>query len=122
MLYCNNANAIGYYIGTTDTPTTSSISSTVMSTKEGYNNTLYYPHQTYENIDGSNDGNSNCSYYWLASPSTRYADLVFGVGYDGYVGGNVYNHGGIAVRPVVSLKSGISGSKVEGVWELGTNY
>ena len=50
----------GYYIGLVENPTTTSIDYQVMQSKEGYNNTLYYPH--HEWIE-------SCYAYWLASPS-----------------------------------------------------
>ena len=53
----------GYYVGTSPDPTGSySIQSSVMSTKEGCNNKLYYP-----NISGYDSTWS----YWLASPSAE---------------------------------------------------
>ena len=45
-LYCNKTNENGYYIGTSSSLSSSdySINSSVMSAKDGYNNSLYYPH------------------------------------------------------------------------------
>ena len=43
-LYCNKTSEYGYYVGTSSNPTSTTISSKVMSAKDGYNNSLYYPH------------------------------------------------------------------------------
>ena len=115
-LYCNNANENGYYVGTTDTPTGYYID---LSGKTGYGNTLFYPHQTYDNLDGTDAG--DCNGYWLASPSAGIAGNVLYVSYHGRVNANSYDDDGLAVRPVVSLKSGILGSKDGTAWVLGTN-
>ena len=85
----------GYYIGTAENPTTYWID---YSSNEGYNNTLYYPHQ--EEFD-------NCYGYWLASPSAHYVDYLIYVYYYGYVDYNGYSLIGVAFRPVVSLPSDI---------------
>ena len=75
-----------------------------MSAKEGYKNKLYYPHTSnYNETDG----------YWLASPSaSRYGNYVLYVAYNGsvdYINYRYdYNDYGSGLRPVVSLKSGVS--------------
>ena len=90
----------GYYVGTSTDPTGSySISSSVMSAKEGYKNKLYYPHTSSYN---SSNG------YWLASPYASYSNGVFNVRYDSGVHGNYYDSSDLSVRPVVSLNSGIT--------------
>ena len=94
----------GYYVGTSSSPTNYGISSSVMSAKEGYKNKLYYPHTSnYNETDG----------YWLASPSaSRYGNYVLYVAYNGsvdYINYRYdYNDYGSGLRPVVSLKSGVS--------------
>ncbi len=97
-LYCNRASSTGYYVGTTNEPTTTQISSNVMSVKQGYQDELYYPHRAEYN---------SCSGYWLASPSAngRYGEM--NVGYGGYVGDNDCSINYCGVRPLVHLKSGI---------------
>ena len=58
----------GFYVGLTENPTSTYIG---VSSKEGYNNPLYYPHQS---------DYSNCYGYWLASPSattTAYVMYVY---------------------------------------------
>ena len=73
-LYCNNTNIDGYCVGTSSNPGGYTISSSVMSVKDGYNNSLYYPH--HEDVS---DGDESCSSYWLASPAPSYHDSVFQV-------------------------------------------
>ena len=89
----------GYYVGTSQDPTTTYIENRVMSAKEGYNNKLYYPHtSSYNRTNG----------YWLASPSAGYVSYVLYVRYDGYVNSYTYDNSYLGVRPVVSLNSGIT--------------
>ena len=107
-LYCNNTNSTGYYVGTSSNPSTYYIESSVMNKKDGYNNSLYYPH--HESIS---DGDKNCYYYWLASPSANYSGNVLYVGYYGYVYGYGYGGANMGVRPVVSLNSEIKVNATE---------
>jgi len=83
-----------YYVGTTENPSTLWID---YSSKEGYNNTLYYPHQ--ESID-------NCIAYWLAS-SAPGGNSVMCVFSNGNVSSGSYYYPNVAFRPVVSLPSNI---------------
>ena len=85
----------GWYIGNTENPTTTSI---YLSSKTGYGNTLYYPHQAAE---------QSCNGYWLASPSAYAANFVMYVYYGGSVisGGNSSTR--IGFRPVVCLPSSV---------------
>ena len=101
-LYCNNTYSTGYYVGTSSKPTSISISSSVMSAKDGYNNSLYYPH--HEDIS---DGNKNCYYYWLASPSAYSSNYVLDVHCSGSVNNYGYSNAIMGLRPVVSLNSEI---------------
>ncbi len=104
-LYCNNTNSNGYYVGTSSNPTSAAISSSVMSAKDGYNNSLYYPHHA-SISDG--DGNYDyCDSYWLASPAANSSYNVLNVHCNGYVYSSIYNDTNMGVRPVVSLNSGI---------------
>lgn len=66
-LYCNKTSGTGYYIGTSSKPSTDHVNANEMTRKEGYNNTLYYPH--HEDVL---DGDRACIAYWLASPSDCY--------------------------------------------------
>lgn len=101
-LYCNNTNEYGYYVGTSLSSSDSIISSDVMRAKDGYNNSLYYPHH-----EGISDGDKICYYYWLASPSAANSYIVLNVCGDGFVYVTSYDYPYMALRPVVSLNSGI---------------
>ena len=91
-----NTNTNGYYVGTSANPETTYVD---MSNTAGYADTLYYPHQS---------DYSNCYAYWLAAPSARDANAIMGVYYHGNVYGNYYYNNYIGVRPLVSLKSGVT--------------
>ena len=99
-LYCNNTNENGYYVGTSSKPTSTEISFSVMSAKDGYNNSLYYPHH-----ESVSDGDNSCSYYWLASPSAYSSRFVLGVDCSGTVDYDYFGYTYVGVRPVVSLNS-----------------
>ena len=102
-LYCNNTNSTGYYVGTSSKPTSTYINSSVMNQKEGYkNSTLYYPRKS-----GVSDGDNNCNYYWLASPSAHGSLIGLGVSYSGTVDYYAYYGTVLGLRPVVSLNSEI---------------
>ena len=106
-LYCDKTSSIGYYIGTSSKPSTDHVSENEMPRKEGYNNTLYYPH--HEDVL---DGDRACIAYWLASPNDcYYKNYVVQVWRSGNVTGYPYNafgEDGMALRPVVSLNSEIT--------------
>ena len=59
-----DANPTGYTVGLTENSLKSYINSSDMQAKEGFGNTLYYPH-------GSTSGTkwNSCGGYWLATPS-----------------------------------------------------
>ena len=92
-----NTNTNGYYVGTSANPTTYSVN--MLSDKAGYGDTLYYPHQSeYFGCDG----------YWLAAPSA-YQDCNIMYVYDiGFVYNTLYFLNTFGVRPLVSLKSGVT--------------
>ena len=94
-----NTNTDGYYVGTSANPTTDSVN--MSSDYAGYGDTLYYPRQT---------DYSNCYGYWLAAPTANYTYSIMGVYYVGIVGyiGNNYLSNNFGVRPLVSLKSGVT--------------
>ena len=85
----------GWYIGNTENPTTTYIS---LSSKTGYGNTLYYPHQAVE---------QSCKGYWLASPSAYDSFYVMNVKFDGYVTASNYFYSNNGFRPVVCLPSSV---------------
>ena len=101
-LYCNNTNGTGYYVGTSTSPSDYSIISSVMKAKDGYNNSLYYPH--HEKVS---DGDKGCYSYLLASPSAGGSNYVLGVAYTGQVSTGTCDDTELNLRPVVSLNSGI---------------
>ena len=85
----------GFYIGANENPTSYYIG---LSSKDGYNNLLYFPHKSYY---------SNCYGFWLASPSARDTDGVVYVGNDGGVSAIYYSSSYCSVRPLVCLPSNI---------------
>ena len=100
-----NTNPSGYYVGTSANPTDYSVN---MSNTAGYGDTLYYPHQS---------AYSNCSGYWLAAPSARSNGDIMTVYYYGDVYSDYYSYYSddtFGVRPLVSLKSGVTLQKNSG--------
>ena len=91
-----NTNTYGYYLGTSANPETTEVD---MSNTAGYGDTLYYPHKSKP---------SNCYGYWLAATSADGDAYIMGVYYDGEVDGRGYASTGYGVRPLVSLKSGVT--------------
>ena len=92
-----NTNTNGYHLGTSANTTDNSVQ--ITSEKAGYGDTLYYPHQS---------NSSNCYPYWLASPSAANPDAFLYVDYNGIVRYITYVYGRNGVRPLVSLKSGVT--------------
>ena len=88
MLYCNNANDLGNYVGTIDKPEEHEVN---ICEKKGWNNILY---------------NRGC---WLATPAAKYDYFVYGIGYGigGLSGGN-YHSNTNCLRPVVSLNKDVT--------------
>lgn len=80
-LYCNNSSSAGYYVGNTSSPSTTNIN--MLSDANGYADTLYYPHTI---------SVSNCSGYWLASPSAFGAHIVMSVFNNGDVSNYHYSN------------------------------
>ncbi len=108
-----DANTTGYQVGLTAESLSDSISVADMKAKEGFSNTLYYPHVYTSSTQYSS------VFYWLASPSSDVSSqYVLRVNYTGGVGGVPYSWG-CGVRPVVCLKSGITAEQdANGVWQL----
>ena len=111
-LYCNNTNSNGYYVGTGSNPSTDSIGTDVMRAKDGYNNSLYYPHH-----EGISDGVDNCRGYWLASTyaadDSSNENYVLAESNNGFMGGASCGETQLSLRPVVSLNSGIKVNATE---------
>ena len=102
-----NTNTNGYYIGNTENPTTSSCS---LSSDSGYNDTLYFPHQS---------SVSSCYGYWLASPSANSTSSLMYVNYSGLVSSSFYYSNISGCRPLVCLSSNITGAKgADNIWRF----
>ena len=92
-----NTNTNGYYVGTSANSETTYVD---MSNTAGYGDTLYYPHQS---------AYSNCYTYCLAAPSVFHTDSIMCVSCNGSVSGyGSYYNDYFGVRPLVSLKSGVT--------------
>ena len=102
-LFCNNTNADGYYVGTTSSPKGDYIGVSVMSSKKGYQNKLYYPHTSVV-LDGA----FSCESYWLSSPDSANTYRIFSTKYDSLLSSNGVNNKVVVLRPVVALNSGIT--------------
>ncbi len=107
-------NHKGYYLGTSENEEKYGLSKEIMQAKDGYKNSLYYPHREDNIIDG--DNNVTCRKYWLVSPSAAILFDLITIQNDGYI---IYhdctNNSGdeAALRPVVSLNSGIKVNATE---------
>ena len=99
----------GYYIGTSENPT--SYTQSVSNDTSGYNDTLYFPYKTVQ---------SNCSGYWLASPSTDNTSVVMLVYCDGYVYYDIHYINIYGACPAVYLTSDVytSGKDASGAWVI----
>ena len=97
-----NTNTNGYYVGTSANPETPKVD---MSNTAGYGDTLYYPHQSEY---------FGCNGYWLAAPSADKpshfmdVDRYGNVSYFGYHSIDDDYYIDLGVRPLVSLKSGVT--------------
>ena len=100
-VYCDKANANGYYVGTSSKPTSTSFS---LNKNENKGGELYFAN----NFSALTDGNNTVDYYWLASPCANYSSHLLYVDYGGDVYSNSYNIGYGGLRPVVCLGSGIT--------------
>ena len=104
-----NINENGYYIGSTENPTTTycNISN---NANTGYNDKLYFPHK---------EAINNCYGYWLASPSADNPDYVIFVRSSGRISNYSYSSDSRWVRPLVSLKSDITATRsLDEIWVL----
>ena len=91
----------GYYIGTSENPSSYFLRDSVMNQKKGYSNKLYYPHT-------ENNGSRG---YWIASPSGEDVNdkgNLLSIDFKGWVTGMFYYDSEYSIRPVVSLKSKIT--------------
>ena len=105
-------NSTGYQIAKESGSLTTWIS---VADYEGFDNTLYYPH----NKPGSTSTWNSCYGYWLASPSAFGTNLLLLMHYSGIVANTGYSNFYYGVRPVVCLKSTVNMTKdANGVWQL----
>ena len=86
-----------------------------LSGNTGRNNTLYFPHKTYQNI---NNETNEVYGYWLASPSAQGANYVMYVYFNGYVNNYGYNNAYCGVRPAVYLPSTVKLNTSGTVWTI----
>ena len=100
-VYCDSANANGYYVRTSSGSSTISIS---LNKNENNGGELYFAN----NYSALTDGNNTVDYYRLASPCAEESYILLDVRYYGSVYSSSYagNCGGL--RPVVCLGSGIT--------------
>ena len=99
-LYCNKTDEYGYYVGKNQNSSENQIR---VEDKEGYNNKLYFP---YKQI--VLDGDYSCREYWLASPLGENDFGVCTIFYNAFISGYDYDMSMEALRPLVSLKSGVT--------------
>lgn len=99
MLYCNNTNEEGYYLGTSPELMQDYIDAGVMIQRKGRSNKLYYPHTSIYNSLWS---------YWLSSPTSGSKVPICSVTYNGCIGENGDCYTTTGLRPVVSLNTGIT--------------
>ena len=100
-VYCDSANANGYYVGRSSGSTTENIS---LNKNENNGGELYFSN----NFSALTDGNNTVDYYLLASPSATSSGSVLRVNYNGSVNISGYNYYYGGVRPVVCQQSNIS--------------
>ena len=93
-LYCDNTNENGYYVGIEKNPNTDNID--IMNKKKGINNKLFYISEL-QGING----------YWLSSTSMKSQYHINNIACWGDIYGYASDYG-LALRPVVSLKTGIN--------------
>ena len=84
-----------------------------ISSKVGYNNTLYFPYK-------GDKLNSNCYGYWLASIYANSVDNEMNISWGGYVNSGRYYFDYCCVRPAVYLPSSINikQNSTTGVWTV----
>lgn len=115
----------GYVIGTSEESLSSYISASVIKQKLGYieaeenfNNgygSMYFPYIKPTNVSDKN----GVFGYWIASPiGGCYKTTMPYISYDGEIGATMSGYSDFGLRPVVCLKSSISGEKNGDKWIL----
>ena len=103
----NNSNdKSGYYVGNKYEANTTNC---VLSSSEGYNDTLYFPHKSNEFIvtDENGEYKKRSWGYFLASPSALDGNYWLGVSYFGRVGDDKGSGDTLTIRPIILLKRGV---------------
>ena len=125
LIYCDKATKIGYYLKYGSSPTSTSMNNsyidyTIMQSKEGYSDTLYYPHPVVNNQRDSFSTTNGLLGYWLVSPSGLQTPRIIIVKDNGSVNHNYYYDSSCGVRPVVCLPSDITATwnETDGVWNI----
>lgn len=93
----------GYYVGDKENP------GTVQYKISSSSKTLFFPHTSIV---------SNCTGYWLASPSAYHDQRVMNVYYSGYVFNGDYGYTTYGVRPAVYLPNEIKLDMSNSVWTI----
>ena len=96
-VYCDSANANGYYVRKSSGSATTSIS---LNKNQNNGGELYFAN----NFSALTDGNNTVDFYWLASPSANNSNNLLNVNYNGNVNNNNYNNNYGGLRPVASKK------------------
>ena len=101
-LFCKKIeNKIGCYIGTTQNTSTQRIESSIMESKKGFNNSLYYPYK----YSSSSFEFGRHGYLVATIPNSKNA--VYCISYDGGIN-SVTTGSGYGLRPVVSLNKDVT--------------
>ena len=105
LQFGTSKSTYGYQVGESGNALANVIGDSVMKAKEGYTNTLYYPHTS---------SYAGCTAYRLASPS-NYSEsswvgrYVIVVTYTGKISGAMDKYAtSVGIRPIVRLKSTVS--------------
>ena len=98
-IYCDSANANGYYVRTSLGSATDGIG---LSSNKENGGELYFAN----NYNSLEDGNNTVDYYWIASPSSYNSYNLLRVGHNSNVYYYNYSSGYGGLRPVVCLSSG----------------
>lgn len=81
---------------------------------------LYFPHPDItDNLNGTNT--SDCSGYWLSSPSSSGINKLIYVRANGMLESADIDNQELCIRPVICLNTGIIATQNDNVWELAEN-
>ena len=122
-LYYDRANETGYYVKAGSSPTEDSninIGSSIMQSKTGYGEVLYFPHPLVNNSRDTFTTSNKCWAYWLSTPSGSESYNIMAVCYDGSVSSSFFSSSLFGIRPVVCLPSDITATwnETDEVWNI----